>query len=121
MSDTSNNTTNGTASTPELTASEYHRLLSVDRRRLVLDILEGTATTVDLEELAAEVAAREHGSSAVDEATRERVVISLHHNHLPCIDDAGLIDYDPHTHTVEPTRITEYQFDWPFAITPDGQ
>lgn len=121
MSDASNNSTNETASTPELTASEYHTLLSVDRRRLVLDILEGTASTVDLEELAAEVAAREHGSNAVDEATRQRIVISLHHNHLPCIDDAGLIDYDPHAHIVDPTRITDYQFDGPFAIAPNWQ
>lgn len=119
MSDSSNNMTNETASTPELTASEYHRLLSVDRRRLVLDILEGTATAVDLEELATEVATREHGSNAVDETTRERMVISLHHNHLPCIDDAGLIDYDAHDHIVNPTRITEYQFDGPYANAPN--
>lgn len=121
MSDATNNGTDGTASAAGLTANEYHDLLSVDRRRLVLDILEGSTTTVDVNGLAAQVAAREQGNDEVDGPTTEHVAIALHHNHLPRIDEAGLIDYDPETRLVDPTIITDYQFDGPFAIAPNGQ
>jgi hypothetical protein len=84
-----------------LTESEYHELLAVERRRTALDILASANAPVTLEELAATVAERESGPDIPDEATIERVAITLHHNHLPKMADVGAIDYDPDTPRVE--------------------
>ena len=89
------------ADTEELTESEYHELLSVDRRRITLDILAGSTAPVDLKGLAAAVAEHESDLGVPDEATVERVAISLHHTHLPKMAHLGVIDYDPNTSRVE--------------------
>lgn len=101
MSESSNETTDS----PEITglpASERYRLLAADRRRLALDILAGQTTPVELEELAAGIAAREDESTSVDEETLERVAITLHHTHLPKLAEAGVLDYDPESHQIDP-------------------
>ena len=99
------------SSTDELTASDLHSLLAVERRRLVLDILTGTTSTVELDNLATMIAKREDGSDAADKDTIERVTIELHHNHLPRLDDAGLVSYDPDSYTVDPTKLRDYQLE----------
>lgn len=121
MSDPSTNTPDGNTSTPELTTSEYHSLLSVERRRLVIDILVGATDPVELEVLAAEVAEREDGIDAFDVTARERVAISLHHNHLPRLDDAGIAAYDSDDHVVDPAKMPNRRFDGPFALAPDRE
>ncbi|WP_139136144.1 hypothetical protein [Haladaptatus sp. W1] len=109
------------SSTDELTASDLHSLLAVERRRLVLDILTGIITTVELEELARRVVEREDGIDAADQDVMERVVIGLHHNHLPRLDDAGLVDYDPDSHTVDPTQLRNHQLGDYLTITPEKE
>lgn len=85
------------ADTEELTESEYHELLSVERRRITLDILARSIAPVELEDLTTTVAARESDVDVPDEATVERVALPLHHVHLPMMDEFGVIDYDPVT------------------------
>ena len=79
----------------ELTESERHRLLSVERRRLVLDVLTGKSAPIDIESLAGGVAAREEGLDASEEETIQRVSVELHHIHLPLMTAMGVLEYDP--------------------------
>ena len=112
---------NENSSTDELTISDLHGVLAVERRRLVLDILTGIITTVELKELAMVIAEREDGIDAADGEIIERVTIGLHHNHLPRLDDAGLIGYDPDSHTVNPTNLRKYQLDDCITFTSEGE
>ncbi|WP_312909471.1 DUF7344 domain-containing protein [Natronosalvus caseinilyticus] len=89
----------------DLTTSDRHRLLADDRRRLVLDILAGTTTPVDLEELAAGVAAREEGVDTPDEEGADRVATTLHHHHLPKMADMHVLEYDSETNVIAPSGV----------------
>lgn len=89
-------------STVDLTVSERCRLLAAERRRLVLEVLAGEAPPVDLDGLAAAIARRENGESAVDERTLKRVAIALQHERLPVLADAGVLDYDPGSNRIDP-------------------
>ena len=100
------------------------------RARYVLAHLESLSVdVVDLDEIAEHVAERERATEpeaetdsshdvdaagdAVDandesrdgngtdhEQHRQRVAVALHHNHLPKLDDATVLDYDPRSKTV---------------------
>lgn len=83
--------------TLELTETEYHQLLSNERRRVAFEILETRKTPVELMELATAVGTREVEAGVPDTEYVERVAITLHHNHLPSMDQLGFIDYDPAT------------------------
>ena len=85
-----------------LTANEAHELLANDRRRLILDVLDGRTTSLDLDELAVEVAAHEDGSDPADQNTLQQLRILLHHNHLPKMDELGVLGYDPASHCIQP-------------------
>ena len=83
---------------------EYHRLLASDRRRVVLDVLEGRPGPTDLAELARLVAEREESAATPRPESVGRVELTLHHNHLPRLDDAGVIEYRPGAKRVEWVR-----------------
>lgn len=86
---------------------EHFDLLTDDRRRTLLSVLEDLQeertgpVTITVEELARAVSERERQESAhgLDEDER-RLVLSLHHRHLPRLDDAGVVEYDPFDETV---------------------
>lgn len=83
---------------------ERYMLLSDERRRVVLDILTDQSEPIELTALSGLVAAAEHDGD-VDEvcpSTRERIAVSLHHIHLPKMDDFGVVEYDTDTQAVEP-------------------
>lgn len=86
-----------------LTESERYRVLEAERRRLVLAILAEQMTSVGLLELATEIVAREAGNDTTDEEAIERVAITLHHTHLPILDEKGVVDYDLRSQRIEPT------------------
>jgi len=92
-------TTRARSDTVERSVRERFELLEPERRRLALAVLEKRSSRLDLADLAADVAERERGS----DATVREVRIDLHHAHLPKLAAAGVVDYDPATHTVAPT------------------
>ena len=81
----------------ELTKPERCELLADERRRAVLDSLDGRST-VELEPLARSVAASEE--SVVTDDAVERLKRMLHHVHLPKMDDLGVLEYDTADHVV---------------------
>ena len=100
----SNTRVNGDdAQSPELTTEERHRLLSNERRRTVLRVLEHEAEATTLAALATAVAAAEPDVDRSDSTVDDAVQIELHHVHLPMLDCAGLVDYDGASKRVERT------------------
>lgn len=104
MSQTSSDPTTEQTGTLELTESERHRLLSDDRRRLVLDVLPTRTTPIELGELARAIAKREVDTEEPDSEYVDRVAISLHHSHLPKIAHLDVIDYDPESKRIVSLR-----------------
>lgn len=68
------------------------QMLAAQRRRYALYVLSRHAGPITLADLADEVA-------SLEETTSERVATSLHHVHLPKLDDAGVADYDAEART----------------------
>ena len=89
----------------DLGANERHELLASKRRRLALDILEEETSTVHIETLAGRIAAKEGDADSTPEETVERIALALHHTHLPKMASAGVLEYDPETHRIEPPAV----------------
>jgi len=94
-------TTNAATSIVGRCQSEYNRVVRDEHRRRVIGVLRDRGTPIDLEELATAVAGRRSGAGAVD---ADGLSVSLHHVHLPMLDDAGFVDYDPETQEVDVHR-----------------
>ena len=92
------------SSTATLSRSDVHRLLSSERRQILLGVLEGRQTTLDLDELARLVTEHEDGVDGTDPTDVDRVAITLHHNHLPKLAELDLVRYD---HRAERIRTTD--------------
>lgn len=80
-------------------------LVNADRRIALSFLLETNGPT-PLSEVV-ETVARGTDGDEVTEAARDRVSISFHHNHLPKMTDAGLIEFDEAEQTVTATAETE--------------
>lgn len=78
----------------DVTEADYHRLLSDERRRVAFNILETRKTPIELMELATAIATQEVDADVPETEYVERVATALHHNHLPKMDQLGVIDYD---------------------------
>lgn len=102
MSQSPNDVHQNDARMAELTATERHRLLAAERRRLAMDAVANRTAPVELADLAADVATREDGTDA-DDGAIDRVAATLHHVHLPKMADAGVVDYDDETNRVDPS------------------
>jgi DNA-binding transcriptional ArsR family regulator len=78
-----------------LDADDVFELLTDGRRRYVLHHLRSTTDPVSVEELAESIRDWERNSD--DEATPERddVATALYHVHLPKLDDADIVDFEP--------------------------
>ena len=85
----------------QLTHSEYFQLLSADRRRVALEALAEQTAPVELDALAAAVAAREKDEDTVTEERVTQVASMLHHVHLPKMADFGVVEYDLDTCRIE--------------------
>lgn len=109
MSKTTNAAIDEVLDTVELTASERHRLLKEERRRLALFVLAGRTAPVELEEVTAQIVAREGGTAGPDNDDRRRVAHSLRYVHLPRLADAGVLDYDPEANLIEPPKSEAHQ------------
>lgn len=80
----------------DLSIDERFSLLADPHRRAVLERLDRTADGVEVETLATRVAAELSDATpdTVDEDHRRRVLLALHHSHLPKLADHGLLEYD---------------------------
>jgi len=77
---------------------ERRRLLADEQRKTVLDVLartRGTTRQLTLGELASDVDRRGGGPKADLERSKQDLLTQLHHVHLPVLDGAGIVDYDP--------------------------
>lgn len=95
--------------TPATDTQSLDTILSIlsDRGcRAVVDVLDERNPPIDLHELATVVASREPGAESDDRSTdrSEDIAVRLYHVHVPKLDDADGIDYDPETDTVTSAR-----------------
>ncbi len=92
-----------------LTKDVAYSLVAEHQRRFLITILLSGDDEWRVDELATELAAREHDLSPadVDTATQKRVAVSLLHRHLPRLADAGAVEFDLTTETVTTTPILE--------------
>ena len=88
----------------DLQSKLYHVLRTPRRRRVILILYESELPVVPLRSLAREIAAYEE-QVQITHATGEpyrNVYNSLSQTHLPTLQDAGVIIYDPQRQTVSP-------------------
>ena len=93
------------------------RILAHSCRRHALVCLQDRSESVTITELATEIRAREQPSAGTEEEIdKDQVVAALYHTHLPKLEEAGLIRFDPAQKTVVPTdRIEEVA-----SLLPEG-
>ncbi|WP_089790191.1 DUF7344 domain-containing protein [Natronobacterium haloterrestre] len=82
-------------------------ILADPRRRHLIAVLRGYDRTdrVFVDTLSSRLAAREKATSE----TTDEIALTLHHQHLPRLDEAELIRYEPTSKMVEFTDITDDQ------------
>ncbi|MFC6954587.1 DUF7344 domain-containing protein [Halorubellus litoreus] len=81
-----------------------HRALSSAVRRRVLDLVLDDPREWSRGELATALVEWERNATveSATPANRDHLLILLHHDHLPHLDDAGLLSYDPEDGIVTP-------------------
>ena len=89
-------------STDEPSTDIAFSVLADESRRLAVEELFGRAGPISLADLAAAVADRHPDEPAGRSETE--IATALHHSHLPKLDDADLVDYDPRSKTVTAVR-----------------
>ena len=77
---------------------ELFEVLANGHRRRLLGYFDDTDDDVGAFSDLVEHVADE--SDAVSNDDRERVAVNLHHNHVPKLEDANLVEYDPRSETV---------------------
>lgn len=95
-------TRSGHASNEE--PDDYFAILGEAHRDAVVGILVAEDRSFRLSRLAERVAAETRDVSPDDLTARdvERTKVELHHNHLPKLDDAGVVDYESEDGRVTP-------------------
>ena len=101
MTETSHDVTVDDTQTGQLTADEYFRVLADERRRALVDVLRDRTEPLSVADLAAAVRPRSDGGLPTDD---EHFRITLHHTHLPLLDDVGIVDYDVEAKMVRPNQ-----------------
>ena len=81
----------------ELSSDQIFHLLQNERRREVLRYLRNAdSDRVRMRDIAESIAAAEHETSveALSSKQRQRVYVPLYQNHLPKLDEEGVLDYE---------------------------
>jgi hypothetical protein len=87
----------------DLEPTERHRLLADDLRRAFVEMLAASRMRtrhLSLGELASDLDRFEAANRAI-EHDRQRLLTRLHHVHLPLLDQAGVLEYDPASKEVD--------------------
>ena len=97
-----------------LDADERFHLLQNERRRSVIRYLRNAESDAEdgrvwMRDVAEQVAAWEHDTTVagLSSTERQRVYIPLYQNHLPKLDEAGVIEYNQSRGVVVPTERVE--------------
>lgn len=100
---------NEDSGTTELGLDLVYALLADRRRRLALASLGDHSESMALADLTREVAARERGSpvAEIPRGAVEDVYSSLYHTHLPKLEEAGIVEYDPDDDRVRESAAAE--------------
>lgn len=88
----------------ELSPDAVFELLSNPRRRFIIAFLRQADEPVDIKEFVRQIAALENGVP-LDELTdsqEKRIHVSLYQTHIPKLEDAGVLEYDPDWGLVTP-------------------
>lgn len=93
----------------ELSLDELFDLLRNRRRRDIISYLDASDGTVTLDELAESIAADENDikPEQLSSQQRKRVYISLYQNHLPKMDELGIVEYEQNRGVVTLLDISE--------------
>lgn len=86
----------------KLTESEIFVLLAKRQRRLLLRILQESSVPLRTVQLAQRIGEDEHGDPSIED--RRAIYLSLYHNHLPRLEEAGAIVHCRDEGTVIPDR-----------------
>lgn len=100
-----------TDSDPAALDALFDGLSSTRRRRLLAAVADAESETVARDALVTTFMSRLHGEPASDEtaAERERLTVRLHHQHLPKLEAAGLLEYDADQAAVRATDHPAYR------------
>lgn len=88
----------------DVTESQRHRILSSERRRILLDVLAERTTPLDVDTLAKAIENVERDRDTPDPEDIAQIAAGLHHNHLPKLGEAGVVEYDRTAN-----RVTSFQ------------
>ena len=90
------------------------QLLAEARNRQILTALHDAGRSLSIDELAERLGSGgDSADSPPDPETEfERVLISLHHDRLPRLDDAGLLEYDRETNRIVVRDATASDTEW---------
>jgi hypothetical protein len=96
----------GVAGIPE---DDLFHLLQNERRRNVLRYLRDRDGSVEMRDVAEQVAAWEHDTTVeqLSSDERQRVYISLYQSHLDTLEETGVIDYNQSRGVVTPTPLLD--------------
>lgn len=90
-------------------------LLRNPRRRTVLRILADRDPPIALEDLARTVATHGTDREVLPEDDLEHIAVELHHNHLPRLDAADVLEYDERANVVVSLRVEDLAPDAPVS------
>lgn len=81
-------------------------LLSHQRRRAILDLLLTHDRPLTITDLRNEIVEKEQGTEIIEIPSKQvkQVHISLHHVHVPKLEEEGVVNYDSDRNIVEPTE-----------------
>ena len=85
-----------------LAESDIFHILGNDRRRAIVQLLAEAQATLDVSNVASEIAAEETDESSVPNNLYKSVYVSLQQTHLPQLEEDGVIEYDSTAKTITP-------------------
>lgn len=92
---------------------EFLRLLADTTNRAVLTVLDGAERGLSVAAIAERIVSQDGPSGSSEyEDELEGTIISLHHNHLPRLESAGLVEYDPETNVVSSGNASSIDAEW---------
>lgn len=94
--------------------NSIHAILGDDRRRAAVDAIAEGEPPIGVRELARTISDRERTGAS---RSPDDIAATLHHQHLPTLDDAAVIDYDVETNTVTAAQTAVLR---EFVDGPDG-